>query len=248
MNEILASQADGVLTLTLNRPAKMNAITTGMYRLLRQHLRDAVNDFAIRCVVIQSAGLNFTAGNDINDFMSAAISVEESDGFNFLLELHNFPKPILTIVQGRAVGIGTTMLLHSDVVIADPSALFSMPFVSLGLVPEAGSSYLFPQLVGHQRASRIFLTGDTFSASEALEMGLVSSVSENAAADGHLLAQRIAKQPPTAVINTKALLKSRNHDAVSIVMGVEAQLFTLALQSEEAGEAFMEFTKRRENK
>lgn len=248
MDEILMSEAGGVLTLTLNRAAKMNAITTSMYVLLRKQLRNAVDDFGIRCVVIQGEGANFTAGNDINDFMSDEISVEESDGFNFLLELHNFPKPIITIVQGRAIGIGTTMLLHCDAVVADPSASFSMPFVSLGLVPEAGSSYLFPQLVGYQRASQIFLTGDSFSAREALEMGLVTSISENAALEGHALAARIAKQPPNAVINTKALLKSRNHDAVTMVMGVEAQLFTLALQSEEAAQAFMEFTMRRESK
>ena len=248
MDEILISQAGGVLTITLNRPTKMNAITTGMYVLLRKYLKEAVEDFGIRCVVIQGEGANFTAGNDINDFMSDEISVEASDGFNFLLELHNFPKPIITIVQGHAIGIGTTMLLHCDAVVADPSATFSMPFVSLGLVPEAGSSFLFPQLVGHQRASTIFLTGDSFSANQALEMGLVSSISENASAEGHALAARIAKQPPNAVINTKALLKSRNHDAVTMVMGVEAQLFTLALQSEEAAQAFLEFTMRRESK
>lgn len=248
MDEILISQAGGVLTITLNRPAKMNAITRGMYVLLRKYLKEAVEDFSIRCVVIRGEGANFTAGNDINDFMSDEISVEESEGFHFLIELHNFPKPIVTIVQGRAIGIGTTMLLHCDAVVAEPGATFSLPFVSLGLVPEAGSSYLFPQLVGYQRASRIFLTGDSFSASEALEMGLVSLVSENATEEGQALAAQIAKQPPNAVINTKALLKSRNHDAVTMVMGVEAQLFTLALQSEEAAQAFMEFTMRRESK
>ena len=248
MDEVLNSRADGVLTLTLNRPAKMNAITTGMYILLRRHLKEAANDFGIRCVIIQSAGPNFTAGNDINDFVTHSSDVSGSDGFKFLLDLHNFPKPIITIVQGRAIGIGTTMLLHCDVVLAEPSAVFSMPFVSLGLVPEAGSSYLFPQLVGHQRASRIFLTGESFNADEALKMGLVSSVSENASAEGRELAAQIAKQPPTSVINTKALLKSRTHDAVAMVMAAEAELFSLALQSEEAAEAFLAFTKRREER
>ena len=246
MDEILTTQIGSVLTLTLNRPAKMNAITTGMYVLLRRYLKEAADDFAIRCVVIQGEGGNFTAGNDINDFISHSSEAGEPEAFNFLVDLHNFPKPILAIVQGRAIGIGTTMLLHCDLVVADPTARFSMPFVSLGLVPEAGSSYLFPQLVGHQRASHIFLTGDSFSAEDALAMGLVSSLSENAAIEGHQLAVRISKQPPTSVINTKALLKSRNHDAVAMVMGVEAQLFSLALQSEEAAEAFMEFTTRRE--
>lgn len=248
MDEILITHAENVLTLTLNRPAKMNAISSSMYALLSQHLIAADDNPEVHCVVIQGAGDNFTAGNDIDDFISKANSVQESEGFKFLRELHAFPKPIVAIVQGRAIGIGTTMLLHCDAVVVDPRASFSMPFVSLGLVPEAGSSYLFPQLVGYQRASHIFLTGDSFSANQAMEMGLVTLISDVASLDGHALAVRIAKQPPTAVINTKALLKSRNYEAVSLIMEAEAKLFTLALQSEEAAQAFMEFKTRRVKK
>jgi enoyl-CoA hydratase/carnithine racemase len=151
-------------------------------------------------------------------------------------------------VQGSAIGIGTTMLLHCDVVVADPGASFSMPFVTLGLVPEAGSSYLFPQLVGYQRASHILLTGESFGAAEAKEMGLVTLVSDDALEQGRLIAQKISKQPPTAVLHTKALLKSKSYDAVKAVMHAEAELFTLALQSHEAREALMNFATKREKK
>ena len=242
MNEILAKRDGEILTISLNRPAKINAITRGMYGDLVRHLRDAAGDFGIRVVVIRGEGSNFTAGNDIFDFIETPPTGPESEGFQFLYELLNFPKPIVAIVQGNAVGIGTTLLLHCDVVYATPTAKFSMPFVSLGLVPEAGSSYLFPALVGYQRAAYIFLTGASFGALEAKEMGLVTIVADDAEIQGMQAAKRIALQPPTAVINTKALLKSRSHDAVLAVMEVEGELFRLALQSEEAQQAFMKFT------
>jgi enoyl-CoA hydratase/carnithine racemase len=132
--------------------------------------------------------------------------------------------------------------------VADSTATFSMPFVTLGLVPEAGSSYLFPQLVGYQRASHIFLTGENFGAIEAKEMGLVTLVSDDALEQGRLVARQISDQPPTAVLHTKALLKSSSHEAVKAVMNAEAQLFTLALQSHEAREALMKFAAKREKK
>lgn len=248
MNEILATSKEGVLTLTLNRPAKMNALSRGMYSSLAEHLRQAVGDFSIRCVLINSEGTHFTAGNDINDFIESSGEVTESEGFDFLTQLRDFPKPIVVVVQGSAIGIGTTMLLHCDVVVADVSASFSMPFVSLGLVPEAGSSYLFPQLVGYQRASHIFLTGESFGPEDAKEMGLATVVTENAQEEGRLLARKIAQQPPTAVLHTKALLKSGSYDAVKAVMHAEGQLFTLALQSHEAREALMNFASKRGKK
>ncbi len=248
MNEILATSDGSVLTLTLNRPAKMNALTRGMYSSLAEHLRRAAGDFGIRCVLVRAEGANFTAGNDITDFIESSGKVLESEGFDFLTELRDFPKPIAAVVQGQAIGIGTTMLLHCDVVVADPTATFSMPFVNLGLVPEAGSSYLFPQLVGYQRASHIFLTGESFGATEAMQMGLVTVVADDAAERGRSIAQKISKQPPTAVLHTKALLKSRTYDAVKAVMNAEAELFTLALQSHEAREALMNFATKRDKK
>ena len=248
MNEILATSDGSVLTLTLNRPAKMNALTRSMYSSLAEHLRRAAGDFGIRCVLIRAEGANFTAGNDINDFIESAGEVADSEGFDFLTEIRDFPKPIVAVVQGQAIGIGTTMLMHCDVVVADPTATFSMPFVTLGLVPEAGSSYLFPQLVGYQRASHIFLTGESFGAKAAVDMGLVTELAGNAYERAQVIAEKISKQPPTAVLHTKALLKSRSYDAVKAVMNAEAELFTLALQSHEAREALMNFATKREKK
>ncbi|HEX7405631.1 MAG TPA: enoyl-CoA hydratase [Candidatus Nanopelagicaceae bacterium] len=248
MDEILTSRDVDLVTITLNRPSKMNAITRAMYAELVRHLREAAGDFGVRAVVIRAEGTNFTAGNDIYDFMDAPPAGPEAEGFQFLQELHNFPKSIVAIVQGNAIGIGTTMLLHCDAVFATPNAQFSMPFVSLGLVPEAGSSFLFPSLVGHQRAAYYFLTGESFDAQTAREMGLVIHVGDDAQEKGMQCAKRIAAQPPTAVINTKALLKSRTHDAVAAVMGVEGELFRLALQSDEAREAFMKFISKGEKK
>jgi enoyl-CoA hydratase/carnithine racemase len=248
MNEILASSDGSVLTLTLNRPKKMNALTRSMYSSLSDHLRVASGDFGVRCVVITAEGPNFTAGNDIGDFIDAAGTVTESEGFTFLTQIRDFPKPIIAVVQGQAIGIGTTMLMHCDVVVSDPAASFSMPFVTLGLVPEAGSSYLFPQLVGYQRASHILLTGESFGAEDAKEMGLVTVVSHEALTQGQMIARKISMQPPSAVLHTKALLKSVSHEAVKAVMQAEAELFTLALQSDEAREALMNFAAKRENR
>ena len=248
MNEILATSEGSVLTLTLNRPAKMNALTRGMYSSLAEHLRRAAGDFGIRCVLIRAEGANFTAGNDINDFIESSGEVQDSEGFDFLTQICDFPKPIVALVQGQAIGIGTTMLLHCDVVIADLTAVFSMPFVTLGLVPEAGSSYLFPQLVGYQRASHLLLTGESFGAQEAVDMGLVTALAANAEERAQMIAQKISKQPPTAVLHTKALLKSKSYDAVKAVMNAEAELFTLALRSHETREALMSFAVNREKK
>jgi enoyl-CoA hydratase/carnithine racemase len=137
------------------------------------------------------------------------------------------------------------MLLHCDVVIAAPTANFSMPFASLGLVPEAGSSYLFPQLVGYQRAARIFMTGESFDADSAIDMGLVTAKDSDPLAHATKIAEHIAEQPPQAIINTKALLKARNHDSVAAVMKAEFEIFAMALQSEEAMEAFMKFMSKK---
>jgi enoyl-CoA hydratase/carnithine racemase len=137
------------------------------------------------------------------------------------------------------------MLFHCDVVVAAPTTKFSMPFVNLGLVPEAGSSLLFPRLVGHQRASKVFLTGESFSPSEALEMGLIAEVSDNPIDSARAIALKIAAQPPNAVIQTKALIKSELHDKVSAVMRAEGELFQMALQSDEAREAFMNFLSKK---
>ena len=245
MTEITTTRHGQTLEISFNRPDKMNAITRAMYAGLASNLNEAAGDFGVRCVVISSQGDHFTSGNDIGDFMSNPPTESDSDVAKFLGALLEFPKPLLAAVKGNAIGVGTTMLLHCDVVVAGPTAKFSMPFTSLGLVPEAGSSMLFPQLVGHQRAAKIFLTGESFSASDAREMGLVGEIADDPRTKALEIAEKIAQQPPQAVINTKALMKAGKHDATAAVMRAEFEIFALALQSEEAAEAFMNFMSKR---
>jgi enoyl-CoA hydratase/carnithine racemase len=241
MSQISAEQVGAVLVLKLNRAEKKNALTQEMYQTLATKINEAAGDFAIRCIVISSEGDSFTAGNDINDFANNPQMDEGSPVFNFLFAIHNFPKPLIAAVHGRAVGIGTTMLMHCDIVTANPNSVFSMPFVSLGLVAEGGSSYLFPRLVGHAKASEILLTGRSFTSDEALQMGLINEISADHFGAAMKFANTLAEQPPTAVINTKALLKSGSHEALNQVMRAEGELFRMAMDSDEAQQAFMNF-------
>jgi enoyl-CoA hydratase/carnithine racemase len=241
MSQITTRREGAIQILSFNRPEKMNALTREMYAGLANGLNEAAGDFAVRAVVLTCEGDHFTAGNDISDFLANPPTNEDSDVARFLGSLLEFPKPLIAAVKGNAVGVGTTMLLHCDVVVAGPTAKFSMPFASLGLVPEAGSSYLFPLLVGYQRAAKIFMTGESFDAVGAVNMGLVASIASDPLREAMEIASHIAQQPPQAMINTKALLKASKHDAVAAVMKAEFELFSLALQSEEAMEAFMNF-------
>ena len=245
MSEITSTRVGQTQVIRFTRPEKMNAITRDMYAGLTAALNDAAGDFGVRAVVITSEGDHFTAGNDIKDFMANPPTEESSEVARFLAALLEFSKPLIAAVKGNAIGVGTTMLLHCDIVIAAPNTNFSMPFTSLGLVPEAGSSKLFPELVGYQRAARIFMTGDSFSADEAKEMGLVESITADPEKVAMEIAERIGQQPPQAIINTKALMKAGKHDAVAAVMKAEFQIFALALQSDEAAEAFMRFMSKK---
>lgn len=245
MTEVLSQLDNAILTLTLNRPEKQNAITRDMYQFMADQLREANGDFGIRAAVITQEGPHFTAGNDLYDFLNAPPLEPGSPVMQFLEQIHTFSKPLLAAVSGNAVGIGTTMLMHCDIVVASPTTKFSMPFVNLGLVPEAGSSILFPRLAGYQRASQIFLTGEPFSSEFAKEIGLIAEVHDNPKARIGEFAAKIVTQPPNAVIQTKALLKSEMHDKVSAVMIAEGELFQMALQSDEAREAFMNFLSKK---
>ncbi|MFM2103029.1 MAG: hypothetical protein RL740_116 [Actinomycetota bacterium] len=245
MAEILTVLEDQVLSISFNRPEKMNAITRGMYAQLAQALNSADQDFGIRAVILTSEGGSFTSGNDISDFLEHPPTSEDSTVAAFLAAIHNFTKPLIAAVKGNAVGVGTTLLLHCDLVVAADDAKFSLPFTSLGLVPEAGSSFLLPRLVGYQRAAELFLTGEAFDASYAREMGIVNYLSNDPYQKAHELAMKIAKQPPQAVINTKALMKAQVHDSVAAVMKAEFEIFSLALQSEEARSAFKQFLSRK---
>jgi enoyl-CoA hydratase/carnithine racemase len=245
MSNILTTKFGQVLQITLNRPEKKNALTPTMYSELSKALIEAKDNFDIRVVVISGAGSAFTGGNDILDFLNTPPTGADSPVMQFLSVLHDFPKPLIAAVHGNAVGIGTTMLFHCDLVYATADAKLSMPFVSLGLVPEAGSSLLFPRLVGHAIASEIFLTGRDFSGTEAHEMRLVNEIVSDPLEKAMEVAAAIAEQPPTSVINTKALLKSGQHQAVAMVMEAESELFRIALESDEAQIAFMKFLEKK---
>ncbi len=242
---IIIEQTGGVLWLTLNRPEKKNALTDAMYGALADAMAAAENDPAVRAIGIRGAGDLFCAGNDIGDFLKAAGDIGGANVFRFLRLLATAGKPLLAGVQGRAVGIGTTMLLHCDYVVLAEDALLSTPFVGLGLVPEAASSLLLPATIGHRRAFAMLAMGEAMNASDALAAGLANAVVpggelETAIGDA---ATRIAQLPPGAVQATKALMRDRVGMAAR--MEEEIAIFAQRLQSPEAREAFTAFMQKR---
>ena len=253
MSDILVSRDGSVLQLELNRPAKKNAITAAMYEALISAFKEAAADPDVRVVLICGAGSAFCAGNDLGDFLAASAAsgiATDSPPIRFIETLVTFPKPIVAAVGGVAVGIGATMLLHCELVYASEAARLSMPFVSLGLVPEAASSLLLPERVGHLIASEMLLLGTAIEAHRAVELRLVNQV---VAPASELLnfargkARELAQRPPRAVRTTKALLRS-HQAAVMACVKEEEQHFAASLLSPEAREAFEAFmTKRQPN-
>ena len=247
MSDVLQQVESGVMTLTLNRLDKKNSFTAAMYAELAEALRGAADDAAVRVVLFQGHETIFSAGNDIGDFLNKPPSTPDSPVFRFLNAIATFPKPLLAAVCGPAVGIGTTMLLHCDLVYAGDNAMFSMPFVNLGLCPEAASSLLVPRLMGYQRAAEVLLMGDPFMAEAALEVGLVNRVV--APTEANALAQqqarRLATKPLSSVIETKRLLKASTTPAVLERMREEGAIFGRMLQEPAAKEAFSAFLDKR---
>ena len=245
MAEILTMLESQVLSISFNRPEKMNALTRSMYGQLAKELNSADQEFGIRAVVLTSEGNHFTGGNDISDFLEHPPTSDDSTVAAFLSAIHNFSKPLIAAVKGNAIGVGTTMLLHCDIVVASDDAKFSVPFASLGLVPEAGSSFLLPRMVGYHRAAELFFTGESIDANFAAEIGLINYVSADPYEKAHEIALKIANQPPQAIINTKALMKANVHDSVAAVMKAEFEIFALALESGEARAEFRKFLNRK---
>ena len=235
----------GVLHLVLARPAKKNAITRAMYAALTDALGAAASDAGVRAVVLSGAGGVFTAGNDLGDFLLDPPAGPDSPVFRFLRAASTFPKPLVAAVEGPAVGIGTTILLHCDLAYAAPDARFKMPFVDLGLVPEAASSLLLPRVAGPMRAAGWLLFGEAFSADDALAAGLVNEVVADPTARALERAHTLAAKPPQAVRLTKALLRRADADAVQETILVEGAHFTERLASPEAQEAFTAFFEKR---
>jgi enoyl-CoA hydratase/carnithine racemase len=242
MSEIIVSRADGVCEVQLNRPEKRNALTLAMYGSIIDALNEARADDSIRVVLLSGAGASFTAGNDLNDFISQGDFTESNNAIRFLGALRSFRKVLIAAVHGQTVGIGVTMLLHCDLVVAGRSAQMSMPFVKLGLVPEAGSSLLLPRMVGHHRAAELLLLGRPFDAAEALSMGLVNRVTEDGVLieEARKLARCVAQQPPGALLATKRLLRSET-GTVAARIEEELEAFRAQLGSEEFKAAVQAF-------
>ena len=250
--DILTSKDGGILTIEFNRPERKNAITGAMYQSMADALREADSDSAVRAVLIAGKPEIFTAGNDLDDFLK---NFKPADGeldemrpvFQFMRALSGLGKPVVAAVAGAAVGIGTTLLLHCDLVYAADNAKFSMPFAQLGLCPEFGSSLLLPQLAGYPRAAEKLLLGEAFGAQEALQMGLVSRVlaPEDLQAFARGQAARLVALPAASIRATKALMKRARTDAVNDTIAVENQQFGAMLQGAEAKEAFTAFFEKR---
>ena len=247
MSDILFHTENGLATITFNRVEKKNSFTAAMYASMAQFLEQAAQDDAVRVVVFQGHPTVFSAGNDIADFLHNPPSTPEAPVFQFLQQISAFPKTVVAAVAGPAVGIGTTLLFHCDLVYAGDNAAFAMPFVNLGLCPEAGSSLLAPRLMGHARASEALLLGEPFQAEAALEMGLVNRIVPPT--EVNALAQRqaakLAGKPMSSLLETKRLLKQTQARDIQVRMAEEASSFGRMLQEPAAKEAFTAFMEKR---
>ncbi|MCA0211684.1 MAG: enoyl-CoA hydratase [Proteobacteria bacterium] len=245
--DILSHTEAGVTTITLNRVDKKNSITAAMYGAMADALQAAAADAAVRVVVFQGHETIFSAGNDIGDFLNKPPAGKDSPVFRFLHGIAAFPKPLIAAVCGPAVGVGTTMLFHCDLVYAGDNAAFSMPFVNLGLCPEAASSLLVPQMLGYHRAAEALLMGEPFMAEAALEVGLVNRVVPPTEANAYAQAQarKLAAKPISSLVETKRLMKKGQATLVAQQMAEEGASFGRMLGEPAAKEAFTAFMERR---
>ena len=237
----------GLLTLRLNRPDKKNALTRAMYSHLAEALKQADTDPDINAVLITGSAECFTAGNDIADFIQQPPSNLDSPVFHFMLNLLECRKPVIAAVAGAAVGIGTTLLLHCDLVYVSRDARLRMPFVNLGLCPEFGSSLLLPRLLGHAKASELLLLGEGFSGEQAAEWGIATEAlgsGEAVLAKAREMALRFESLPPEAVRISKRLMKAPDREQLRKVIEEEGALFTQRLRSPEAMAALSGFINR----
>jgi len=247
MNDILIQVENGITTLTLNRADKKNALTAAMYAALADALEVAQADSTVHVVLIQGTSSIFSAGNDIRDFLNPPPTDGPPPVWRFLRTLVQFPKPVIAAVCGPAVGIGTTMLLHCDLVYAGENASFSMPFVDLGLCPEAASSLLAPLMWGHHRAAEALLLGEPMTAAAARAMGLVNQVisPEKASALALTQARKLVAKPLASLIETKRLMKSGQQAAVLAHMEQERISFSRMLDAPAARKALTAFLQKR---
>ena len=243
MSEHIEIRRDGgIQEIVFDRGDKKNALTLQMYSDAASALEEAASDDDVRAVLIWGRGGHFTSGNDLLDFMSDPPTDESSPVFQFLLALRACPNPVVCAIDGYAIGIGTTMLLHCDLGWATEEAKFRMPFVDLGLVPEAGSSVVIPAMAGHRKAAELLYFGDFFDAETARQTGLINDVVDgDAVAYAREKALELAEKPPEALRLTKELLRKTDDEVVEAAMHREAALFVERLQSQEFMEAVARF-------
>ncbi len=248
-DHIAVERAARVLTIRFNRPDKKNALTQAMYTAMAAALTEAQADPEVRVVLFAGHPGVFSAGNDIEDFIKAPASgnFEDSPVGRFMLALAKFPKPVVVAVDGLAIGIGVTLLLHSDLVYAGRGARFQAPFVNLGICAEYASTMLMPRIMGHVRAAELLLLGEMFSAQTALECGLVNAVVDDGMVEAHARerALKLAAQPPNAVRVTKMLMKRWTEQEVKEALPLEASHFVPMLKQPEALEALTAFVQKR---
>jgi enoyl-CoA hydratase/carnithine racemase len=241
---VLTSKTNGVLHIELNRPEKKNAITLEMYGLIADSLESANHDKTVRAIIISGRGSCFTAGNDLADFLSNTGGLDDRIT-RFIHAMPNCQKPIIAAIHGHTIGIGTTLLLHCDMVYADSSARLQLPFVNLGLCPEFGSSLLLPQLIGHRRAAELLLLGEAIDATKACEYGLINAVVDDALGKAREQANKLSALPAASLRLTKSLIHQADKDALIAIMETEGKAVAQQIQSPEAREAMTAFMERR---
>jgi enoyl-CoA hydratase/carnithine racemase len=247
MDNIVTEWSEGILRVELNRPEKLNALTSKMYMKLADIFNEAAKDERTRVVLWHGAGDAFSAGNDVRDFLEHPPGPGESPQARLMNALVDFDKPLIAAVRGAAIGGGTTMLLHCDFVYAGESTRFQMPFINLAVVPEFGSSWLVPATIGHIRAAELIMFGLPFGARRATELGLVTRV----VSDQDVLpvatetARKLAEKPAAALRVSKRLLKRSFREEIRAAMKVETDAFSVQVRSEEAKEALTAFLEKR---
>ncbi|MCL2918443.1 enoyl-CoA hydratase [Shewanella litorisediminis] len=242
MSKILVKDLDGVRVISFNRPEKRNALDLDMYSQLTEYLMQGESDNDIRAFLLTGEANCFTSGNDVADFLQNSELGPNHPAVRFLYCLLELKKPVVAAVSGSAVGIGTTLLLHCDLVYADNSAKFQLPFVNLALVPEAGASILLPELVGYQKAAELLLLGEPFDAETALSFRLINALCPRDALQQTALdkARKLASQPPQALQQTRQLMRPHKH-RVQHQMHLELEAFGERLRSDEAKARFQAF-------
>lgn len=242
---IIANTHGAVLEIQINRPDKLNALTDYMYGSLIEKLKQAENDAAIKVILLRSSGPHFSAGNDLADFLEVEFNFE-SNVIQFLVTLAQLTKPLIAAVNGAVVGIGSTLLLHCDLVYAAEDTKFSVPFIKLGLTPEGGSSQLLAERCGTMKANEWLLTGRNVLADEALACGLINHVNKDAQSNwdaAMVCAQELTRNSTEVLIETKKLLKADQIPTIVELIRKEAEVFLKRLQSVEAKAAFKAFLK-----